>query len=143
MKCKDVQKRLIFYLEKTLQENEMIEISGHLKYCISCGKILANISESYDIIAFQKEISPTPFLFTRIQSKLHAEDAVNSVTTKSVKVFQPIVVSFIILISVYCGIKLGDIYKKTVNTELAGTEMYYWDDMGQEQIENVLLQEKN
>jgi predicted anti-sigma-YlaC factor YlaD len=143
MKCKDVQQRLIFYLEKSLRENEMIEISGHLKTCSSCREILAVISESYDIMASQKELSPSSFLYTRIQSKLHTEVAVNSVTTKYIKVFQPIMVSFIILISVYCGIKLGDIYKKTVNTELAGTEMYYWDDMGQEQIENTLLLEKN
>jgi hypothetical protein len=143
MKCIDVQKRLIFYIEKSLEENEMIEISGHLNSCTDCMELFTVISESCDIIATQKEFTTSPYLFTRILNKIHTSDNIHSMTAKPFNVVQTLVGSFIILISVYCGIKLGDIYKKTVNTDLAGTELYYWDDMGQEQIENTLLKEKN
>lgn len=70
MNCKDVEKKLIFFLEVELQEQEQQQVSEHIGHCEGCAAKLQYLKESFQIVEAEKAIEVKPFLYTRILARM-------------------------------------------------------------------------
>ena len=143
MKCKKIHKNLIFYIDGDLSSKENKEIEEHLSSCKNCSRLYSEIKSSMGIIQNEKSIETNPYLYTRIKQQLNN---INENTTKSVfaiqqkKLFQPIMVSFLIAVGIFIGVSIGNNYPiQENNIADTQTELNYINDLQQEHIEYFLL----
>jgi predicted anti-sigma-YlaC factor YlaD len=137
MNCSEVEKNLIFYLEGPLSADEVDKISSHLENCSKCTKLVYSINSSLSIIEDQKNLKPSPFLYTRIAAKLQNE--IERVPYYRKRILQPLFIACIAVFALIGGIKIGSIYKSARTAEMASITTDYWNDMSQEPIESKIL----
>lgn len=113
MDCKSVQNNLIFYIEKSLPQQQMQQIQQHLKHCKPCAEKYQKLLTAYQFIETEKQANVNPFLWTRIQAKIQNKPAIQPIWQK---VLQPVILTIIIVIGLFLGIKLGQLYTKPDNT---------------------------
>jgi len=101
MNCKIIEKKLLFYVEGNLPENEKNSISKHLENCNSCAKKLAFIKENFILIDIEKKEKINPFIATKIQSKI-AQRKLKTKTTFT-KILQPVMIAVLLVIAVWFG----------------------------------------
>ncbi|MCK5823549.1 MAG: zf-HC2 domain-containing protein [Bacteroidales bacterium] len=143
MKCKKVNKNLIFYIDGDLSLKQNKEIEEHLSHCKKCSMLYNEIKLSLSVIENEKGIETNPYLYTRIKQRL--ED-INERSTNPVfaiqqkKLFQPVLVSFLIALGIFIGVSIGNNYPLQENN-IADTpsEQYYINDLQQEHVEYFLL----
>ena len=146
MKCKIVHKRLIFYSNGELNSSENEEISTHLTNCKKCYNLYTELETTLNLINKKKNLSPNPFLYSRIRQKL---DNIESEKNQSVfnpvfkKVLQPVLLSCLLAIVLFSGIKLGNTYeiKEQEKFSVSQTTEFYFNDFQQEKLEVLLFNE--
>lgn len=101
MNCKEIENKLIFYLDKELPTIEQNEISKHLEKCKSCSTKLALIKSSFNFIEKEKDEELNPFITTQIMARIEAETK----KTKSVfiKILQPISIAALLILAILIG----------------------------------------
>ncbi len=146
MKCKDVHKNLIFYIDRELSSAKNKEIEEHLSGCEKCSKLYNEIKSTMSVVENEKNIETNPFLYTRIKQKL---DDIDKNTTKPIfaiqkrRLLQPALVTFIIAIGVFIGVSIGNSFPvKNNNIADNQSEQYYINDLQQEPVEYFLLNNK-
>jgi predicted anti-sigma-YlaC factor YlaD len=142
MKCKNIQRNLIFYLEGDLTRERREEIKDHLGECGICRNLADNLASNLKIIENEKTLQPNSFLYTRINEKInnyHYKQ--NAFITYTVKILRPAIISFFIAFGIFAGIKLGAYFKSKYinNTSELQIETYYLNDMEHESVETALL----
>ena len=137
MKCEPIKQNLFNYAEGNLSEVEKLMVTEHLKSCSDCRKLANILIDSFELIESQKVLNPNPFIYTRIEQKLQTQKLTKSYSG----ILKPILVSLMILISLYGGIRIGKIYIDTATTNQysSNSENYYWNDITQESLEISLL----
>jgi predicted anti-sigma-YlaC factor YlaD len=129
MDCKSIEKKLIFYLEGDLPDEENKIISSHIKGCNQCAAKLQYIQESIQTIELEKSTVPKPFLFTRIQARMQSKE--NKIRRL---ILAPLAIASILTIGLFVGTLVG---KSTINQWISHEEhniAYLFND---EQIENM------
>jgi len=144
MKCKTVNSKLIFFLEKELKPAEMQAVQEHLDSCPDCALFAEEMKKTLSILETDKVDDVNPFFYTRVKAKLENPETQPVVVGRSLvlRVLQPIAFSVILLIGIYAGIKLGDAgSKSTGNSVLAEKELIpYWNQLDGEPIESFLME---
>lgn len=143
MKCKEIHKNLIFYIDGDLSSKKNKEIEEHLLSCAKCSKLYNEIKSTISVIENEKNIETSPFLYTRIKQRL---DDINENSTKMVfvtqpkKILQPALITFIIALGIFFGVTIGNSFP-IQNNNIADTqsEQYLINDLQQEHVEYFLL----
>jgi len=146
MKCKKANKKLTLYFNNELSVAEDEAIKNHLKNCENCYNLYSELKTTYNLIGKKETLKPNPFLYTRINQQLiNIKNKENqSVLIPAYrKVLQTVLLSFVILIAVGAGIKLGSLsgIQQGKKILVSQTTEFYFNDLGQEKIEVYLLNE--
>ena len=143
MKCKVLHKKLIFFLEKELPENEMEQIKMHISECASCALFLEEMRKVLAIIDEEKMPETNPFLYSRVKVKLedHAEKSpAPGWFTQLKPALQPIAFSILLAVGVYSGFEIGKPMENTAGAITSQNEIIpYLNEMEAEPIENFLM----
>jgi hypothetical protein len=73
MECKDIQKRLSAYIEKTVSLQLKTAIDKHLKQCKRCRQDLADLKKTIGYVQQLKEVEPPPWLAQKVMARVRAE----------------------------------------------------------------------
>ena len=106
MNCKNCHNDLIFYIEGTLSEDRIKSVETHLHSCEECASFAAYLTSTLKVIGTEKEMKPSPFLYTRIKARLEQEQQEKTSRIWQ-KVWQPALFSLMLLLGIYSGIRLG------------------------------------
>jgi predicted anti-sigma-YlaC factor YlaD len=145
MKCKNINKDLIFFAEGSLTGKRKEEISKHLSECKICRDFARELNLALKIIEKEKEIAVNPFLYSRINTKISSnEEAQNVFITTAVKLLRPVFIALLILTGIFSGFKLGSYYseKYSYNDSQSQTVKYYLNDFQHESVESILLSQE-
>ena len=145
MKCKNINKDLIFFTEGSLTGKRKEEISKHLSECKICSDFVRELDLALKIIEKEKEIAVNPFLYSRINTKISSnEEAQNVFITTAVKLLRPVFIALLILTGIFSGFKLGSYYseKYSYNDSQSQTVKYYLNDFQHESVESILLSQE-
>jgi predicted anti-sigma-YlaC factor YlaD len=74
MDCKRTRKKFIFYIDKELSEDDMLEVSAHLENCKECSELYNKIYESYDSVSLQQEVEPKAFFAESVLGKIDSKE---------------------------------------------------------------------
>jgi len=74
MDCKEVQNRIIKYIEKTLTESQEENINLHIEKCEICSKLLNEMEKTYGIIESEKSVGTYPFFAENVLNKIDELD---------------------------------------------------------------------
>ena len=70
MDCKEVQNRIIEYVEKTLPETFEKDINVHFEHCENCSRICNEIVKTYNIIESDKMVGTYPYFTDNVINKI-------------------------------------------------------------------------
>jgi anti-sigma factor RsiW len=145
MKCEKLHKKLIFFLEGDLPENEAQEIKVHLSKCAYCAAFAEEMKKTLGIIQLEKSPEVNPFFYTRLKARMEnqAEKAAKSVGFPVwKKVLQPAFFSLLLLAGIYTGIKIGQPSNTGTNQNIySEIELVpYLIEMEAEPLENFLME---
>jgi hypothetical protein len=73
MECKDIQKRLSAYIEKTVSPQQKTAIGAHLKQCKRCRQELADLKKTVEYVQRLEEVEPPAWLAQRVMARVRAE----------------------------------------------------------------------
>jgi hypothetical protein len=117
MKCKQVHKNFIGYIENTLSGALSAALHNHIETCPACKEKYENLLYTYTI--FDKQSSPeiTPFFYTRVEQRLKSR-MYPTVPLYSLffKRLQPVLAAVIIVLGISLGILVG---KNLANSQFA------------------------
>lgn len=145
MICKNTYRDIISYLEGGLTLEKREKIKAHLGECEVCRNFADNLVNNLKIIEQEKTVLPNPFLYSRIQEKINNYYyKPNAFITYTVRILRPAIISIIIAVGIFTGIKLGSYFKSKYinNTSELQIETYYLNDMQHESVETLLLSEE-
>ena len=98
MNCKNIENKLIFYIEDKLSDSENLQIRQHLEKCSECSKKAEFIRLSLASIGCQESEKVNPFIATRILSKIETD---KKLSVK--KVLQPVFIAILVLFTILLG----------------------------------------
>lgn len=107
MNCKDIENRIIFYVENRLTDVESKSIEQHISECTSCKMKYDIIKAAYNTIEDEKNIQVNPFISTRILQKIE-ESKRPKVFVK--KVLQPAIIGLTMIMGIWFGNIIADNY---------------------------------
>jgi anti-sigma factor RsiW len=110
MKCKIIHKKLIFFIEGELPQNEMKEIALHLNKCTECAAFADELRKTLAAAEREKNIQVSPYFFNRLKARMENQpEAPSPVHEFPVweRLLQPAVFSVLLLAGIYTGIKVG------------------------------------
>ncbi len=143
MICKEVHKKMNAYLNRELDQKELVDFELHLNDCTSCRHLINEVKQTMQLAETKKVLQADPFMFTRIQAKLE-----NKATKRPIwqKVMQPVLVSMILVIGLFAGVAIGSkYYNDKVMLESNSTETIeqgvFLNEMAYESLELYLLTE--
>ncbi len=149
MNCKEIQNKLLFYIENETNTTENEQIGSHLKHCTHCQRLHLNITNELKTLALTTEIKAKPFMFTRIEAKLENRIHQPSTSLSTKWVLQPLLVAAGLVVGIYIGMMVAltliPQQSKTADNKQDEIEMYaseiYVNELEHETIENYLLTE--
>lgn len=109
MKCKDIQLKLISYLDGELPKKEAEAVQEHLAQCNECSALYVSVKEAWSAASVEK-IPPQPFFYTRLKQRIENQQQNKLSLWSRVSQFalQPAMVYFVVLASgIFIGIQLG------------------------------------
>jgi predicted anti-sigma-YlaC factor YlaD len=143
MNCKQINNRLIFFIEKSLPVAEMQQVEIHLEKCESCRELAGMMEKTMAVIEDEKSVTTNPFLHTRVMQKIEErkKDRLHTPISSLKSHLQPVFYSAVIAIGVVFGIGLGNLTVNSSESVLAenGVEEIYFNDFQQEYIETMFL----
>jgi hypothetical protein len=145
MKCKTLHKKLFFFLEGDLPENEANEMRVHLAECESCAAFAGDMQKTLGIIQIEKSPDVNPFFYTRLKARMENDEVQEKQRVGFPvweKVLQPAFFSFLLLAGIYTGIKIGQPANSgTEQNIFAETELVpFLNEMETEPLENFLME---
>ena len=144
MKCKTINRKLILYFNNELSDSQKKEIKKHLENCEDCYKLYSELEMTFNLIEKKEVLKPNPFLYTRISQKLidiKSQKSLSIFSPVYKKILQPVLLSFVLVIGLFLGVKLGSINEIEQKEQLfvSHTTEFYFNDLDQERLEVLLL----
>lgn len=136
MKCRTIDKKLVFFIENKLEENEAQMVAHHLGECASCASKAKYLQTFWTDLEFEKTVQPKPFFYTRVLARMH-----QPAETKMRWIFAP--ASLVAVLAL--GLLVGNWFaQSTVNasqtTEWSIAQLF--DDTQIENVESILIEEE-
>lgn len=132
---------LMEYLEGSLPEEEMLQIRLHLEECPACQRFADYLSDSLAVPGKNRITEPDPFFFTRVSGRLTRGEDLSYRKLRLKGIWQPVVVSLLLIAAVIGGIGIGSIGKKNNFDRYAMENLDPWlNEMNSEPIESFLLE---
>lgn len=107
MNCKEVNKKLIFYIENSLIETEKEKVKNHLSECENCAIDFNILKLSFENIEKENQIEGNPFVSTQILAKIEAKTQKKSIFKY---VLQTVLASIIIFLGIWIGQNISSNY---------------------------------
>jgi predicted anti-sigma-YlaC factor YlaD len=116
--CEFVRDHLFSYQEKKLLGEKNQKFEDHINTCIKCRELVHNFHSVSASIEAKRADEPNPFIQTRTIQKIESEleRGNKPYFAFSKRIFQPFMLSTIILTAVFIGLVLG----KQVDSEFSG-----------------------
>lgn len=119
MNCKDIENKLIDYLDNKLTKTEQNAVELHLKNCESCQKELNQLQLVITAISEEKEEIPSSELRSNFKKILQKElkketTAVVAINTNKWKTYLQVAASILVLVSAFLLGKYQNTLKNTV-----------------------------
>jgi hypothetical protein len=73
MECKDIQKRLSAYIDKSVSPQQKTAIDKHLKQCQRCRRDLADLKKTITYVRQLEEVEPPRWLAQQVMAQVRAE----------------------------------------------------------------------
>lgn len=154
MECTKIRNNLIFLASAELEPDEQAQMFAHLEKCHDCQLIYQKFQSAFSIIEKEKSRKSNPYFSIRLVERLENKSkATNRFTPYPAKqLLQPIFAILLIGIAIYTGILIGGSYSPknnlTYDNSRSGelqvfADEFYLNDMGIENIESILVNEKN
>lgn len=139
MNCKQCHNDLIFYIDGHLSEERRQAVEAHLQLCGDCASFMDYLNSTLNVIDAEKKLKPSPFIFTRIKTRLEPEDRKNTAGLWQ-KIWQPAIFSLLLLLGVYSGIRLGQEFSEGVTQDfMTGEIAPLMNEMTAEPMELFLM----
>ena len=139
MNCKNCHNDLIFYIEGTLPEERIKSVETHLHSCEECASFAAYLTSTLKVIGTEKELNPSPFLYTRIKARLEPKQMEKAKSSWQ-KVLQPAFFVMILLLGIYSGIRLGQAFSPGIPQDYITFDIApLMNEMSSEPIELFLM----
>lgn len=140
MNCKKCHSNLILYLEGGLRESEQQAMKAHLKECTKCAGYAIYLKDTLQVIENEKNISPAPYMFTRIKARMTTPTIPMSGNVWQGKL-QPAFFTLLLLVAIYSGIRIGSQFSITANEDfIAETLDQAINEMNAEPLELFLME---
>jgi predicted anti-sigma-YlaC factor YlaD len=138
MNCDLCKRELDAYREGRLPDGIRVQIETHLQNCHECAEYYKVITLAEKVMDEEKSAQPNPFLSTRIMAGI---DALKNEQKQAYQgILKPVLISVSIVIAVFLGITMGQLYKPAKQTNALPTELTYMDDASMESL-NVFVTE--
>ncbi len=135
MKCHDVEKKLIFYLDNSLASADKEKIRVHLHACNMCRAKQDHLSNTLSYLDTMKTVKPKPFLYTRIKARMHDTPPVEQGFRLA-----PIRIAYIMVLGLVAGTLFSRLTIQSTSQPVSQYNLYdVFYDYRLEQIENKLL----
>jgi len=133
MKHKEIQKRLLRYIDAKLPPEDRKEIQLHLQRCEQCRKDLQLLSGTWSLSQSIRRVQPSPFLWNKISTQLEGKTQKGRLVYK-VELFirqtaRPALTVAIVLLGLFIGIKLGN--------------RLFMENLSSQQTSEVFIQSQN
>lgn len=143
MNCKQVHKKIIFFVENELPAEEMQQVSEHLAACPDCALFAEEVRKTLGMLEQDRLPAENPFFYTRVKARL--ESGLNSVSVQGsllVRVLQPAVFTILLLAGIYAGAKLGSYQPASLSMNSSAVEQIipYFNELETEPIEAFLME---
>ncbi len=145
MKCKAIHKKLIFFIEGELPQEEMKQIENHLVGCKECAAFADDMKKTLGTIENERITETNPFFYTRVKARLEAQSRQAQKPiweTVKAKVLQPAFFTILLIAGIYAGFKIGMPGNfNTVSANYSSENIFpYLDEMESESIEQFLME---
>jgi len=142
MKCKTVHKKIIFYLEGSLPENEMKKVQGHLQECSACLSFAKDLESTLAIIEKERYPEVNPYFYTRVRAGLENREPEQLQKKPAlIRILQPALFAMILLLGIYSGFKIGKVPFNDSDVQASEMEIVpYLNEMASEPIESFLME---
>lgn len=141
MKCEQVHKKLIFYLDGELPEEARKQIEDHLASCTMCSGFLSVLEANAEIIGQERKPEVSPYFFTRLTAKMEDAQPIPN-EARWLRLALPVFFSALMIAGIYGGVKIGASAGHSKTTARITTGMTaIVNDFESEPIENYLLEE--
>ena len=137
MEHNNIIKKLIFYIEGSLPENEMKHIAEHLDVCTECRLFFEELKLNMEVLDADKHIEPNPFFYTKLKTKLEGEK--NMLVKAFSKYLQPAFFILILALGINFGIWMGSQYSTLDTSYSQEASLIPLDDISDEPIEQFLI----
>jgi hypothetical protein len=144
MDCKQIEKNIIFYIDKEMSSEKNIDFISHLNHCEKCNVLVENITKTIDSTDIKSNIPDDYYFYTRLKQKMDSKSIPTPFFSK--RILQPIALFSLLIIGGYMGIFIGNQYKSiSMTTEDNRTtqiksyaEENYLIEMSNENFESLL-----
>src|SRR5690554_2798980 len=145
MNCESIHKKLIFFIEGDLPDNEMQVISKHLSQCPECSRYAEDFRRTFEVIDEEKRYEVSPYFYSKLKVKLEKQmKPIPETTLFSIweRFLQPALFSVLLLAGIYTGIITGrDAVKSTAyNIESPVEALPFLNEMDLEPLESFLIE---
>ncbi|NOZ45456.1 MAG: zf-HC2 domain-containing protein [Chlorobi bacterium] len=143
MNCKECTEKLVFYIDKELNNNELNTMQEHLKLCSSCNIAYKQLCNKLSVIDKERDLIPNPYLATRILNRI--ENISYKSNRQQQRILQPAFLIFILIIALFTGFLVGNSYQTIANDNNSSvqTDDLFFNELKQENIELTLLTYEN
>lgn len=138
MNCDLCKRELEAYREGRLPNGIQAQIEEHLHNCHECALYFKVMQTAEKVMDEEKSAQPNPFLSTRIMAGIEALESKQKQVHQGI--LKPVLISISIVIAVFLGITMGQLYKPAKQTSVIPAELSYMDDASMESL-NVFVTE--
>ncbi|HEY9125043.1 MAG TPA: hypothetical protein PK252_01350 [Bacteroidales bacterium] len=138
MNCDLCKRELEAYREGRLPDGIRAQVEHHLHNCHDCTLYYHALIAAEKVMDEEKSAQHNPFLSTRIMAGIEALES----SQKRVRqgILKPVLISISIVIAVFIGITMGQLYKPAKQSNVIPAELTYMDDASMESL-NVFVTE--
>jgi hypothetical protein len=142
MNCKRCHKKLIQYLEESLQVSERQEVEQHLLECASCHGFADYLKETLATIESSRITTPDPFFYTRVKAKLEKQEESFHARPVFARILQPAMFTLILIAAIYAGLKIGDYALSSDKENYVVENLDPWmNELNAEPLETFLMEQ--
>ncbi len=148
MNCKEVENKLIFYIEDELSFEFRETISAHLKTCSSCNALYGKIKADIDFLHTDRVEQINPVFYQKLEQNIKKSEKEQIKSSIKQVYFQALAYAAAIILAVFIGVALGKGYQVNEeyvvdeNENISEFQLFaesYSTDMSSEDVYEVII----
>lgn len=130
MNCKEVNTRIIAYIDRELDDSQRAQFAEHLSVCSKCKELVSRMQLVYGEIEVEKnEFSPNPFLGNKVWQKI--QDS-NSAERVPIVPLRKMSIAYIAAAGIFLGIALGTFFSSVLFDSSTDSTEQTWTQLADE-----------